>query len=99
LNANKAAIRTAYQVAEDKEIDGWVNCFTGDGTFTDESIGVTYRGPSELGRTVEIYATAFPDMKQLRAGLTQAGLPVEVINIVISIQTSFAAGAFDIVTR
>jgi hypothetical protein len=39
-----------------------VNCFTKDGTFTDESIGVTYRGPNELGRTVEIYATAFPDM-------------------------------------
>ena len=41
---------------------GWVNCFTEDGTFTDESIGVTYRGPKELGRTVEVYATAFPDM-------------------------------------
>ena len=36
--------------------------------------------------------------EQLRAGLTQAGLPVEVVNIVISIQTSFAAGAFDILT-
>jgi NAD(P)H dehydrogenase (quinone) len=36
--------------------------------------------------------------KQLRAGLTQAGLPVEVVNTVISIQASFAAGAFDIVT-
>jgi NAD(P)H dehydrogenase (quinone) len=35
---------------------------------------------------------------QLRAGLKQAGLPVEVVNIVIGIQTSFAAGAFDIVT-
>jgi NAD(P)H dehydrogenase (quinone) len=35
---------------------------------------------------------------QLRAGLTRAGLPVEVVNIAISIQTSFAAGAFDIVT-
>jgi NAD(P)H dehydrogenase (quinone) len=32
------------------------------------------------------------------AGLTQAGLPVEVVNTVISIQASFAAGAFDIVT-
>jgi NAD(P)H dehydrogenase (quinone) len=32
--------------------------------------------------------------KQLRAGLTQAGLPVEVVNTVISIQASFAAGAF-----
>src|SRR5882672_9764246 len=36
--------------------------------------------------------------EQLRAGLTQAGLPVEVVNIAISIQASCAAGAFDIVT-
>ena len=36
--------------------------------------------------------------EQLRAGLTQAGLPVEVVNTVISIQASFAAGAFDMVT-
>src|SRR5258705_7199265 len=36
--------------------------------------------------------------EQLRAGLTQAGLPVEGGNNVISIQVSFAAGAFDIVT-
>src|SRR6266853_2146086 len=36
--------------------------------------------------------------EQLRAGLTQAGLPVAVVNIAISIQATFAAGAFDIVT-
>jgi NAD(P)H dehydrogenase (quinone) len=36
--------------------------------------------------------------EQLRTGLMQAGLPVEVVNTVISIQSSFAAGAFDIVT-
>ena len=36
--------------------------------------------------------------EQLRAALTQAGLPVGVVNTVISIQASFAAGAFDIVT-
>jgi len=36
--------------------------------------------------------------EQLRAGLTKAGLPVGVVNTVISIQASFAAGAFDIVT-
>jgi NAD(P)H dehydrogenase (quinone) len=36
--------------------------------------------------------------KQLRAGLTQAGLPAGVVNTVISIQASFVAGAFDIVT-
>ena len=62
MTANEAAVRRAYQVAEDKDVAGWVNCFTEQGTFTDESIGVTYRGPKELGRTVEIYATAFPDM-------------------------------------
>jgi NAD(P)H dehydrogenase (quinone) len=36
--------------------------------------------------------------EQLRAGLTQAGLPPGAINIVAGIQASFAAGAFDIVT-
>src|SRR3954469_4540070 len=34
--------------------------------------------------------------EQLRAGLTQAGLPVGVVHTVFSIQKSFAAGAFDI---
>jgi ketosteroid isomerase-like protein len=62
MTANETAVRNAYRVAENKDVQGWVNCFTSDGTFTDESIGVTYRGPHELGRTVEIYATAFPDM-------------------------------------
>ena len=36
--------------------------------------------------------------EKLRAGLTKAGLPVAVVNIVIAIQESFAAGAFDILT-
>jgi len=36
--------------------------------------------------------------EQLRAGLTQASLPPQVVNTVISIQTSFAEGAFDILT-
>jgi NAD(P)H dehydrogenase (quinone) len=35
---------------------------------------------------------------QLRAGLTQAGLPAGAINTIVGIQASFAAGAFDIVT-
>jgi hypothetical protein len=53
MTANEAGIRKAYQVAEDKDVAGWVNCFTKEGTFTDESIGITYRG-QELGRTVEV---------------------------------------------
>ncbi len=36
--------------------------------------------------------------EQLRAGLTRAGLPMVAVDIFISIQASFAAGAFDIVT-
>jgi NAD(P)H dehydrogenase (quinone) len=36
--------------------------------------------------------------EQLRDGLTQASLPPGAVNIVVSIQTSFAAGAFDILT-
>ena len=56
MTTNETAIRKAYQVAEDKDIPGWVDCFTNDGTFTDESIGVTYRGAKELGRTVKVYA-------------------------------------------
>jgi NAD(P)H dehydrogenase (quinone) len=36
--------------------------------------------------------------EQLRAGLTQAGLPAGAVNIVAGIQASFAAGAFDILT-
>src|SRR5450432_4618910 len=35
---------------------------------------------------------------ELRAGLTRAGLPAAAVNTVISIQASFAAGAFDIMT-
>ena len=59
---NEQIIRKAYQTAEVKDVDGWIASFTDDGTFTDESIEVVYRGPGELGKTVEIYATAFPDM-------------------------------------
>jgi steroid delta-isomerase-like uncharacterized protein len=59
---NEAIIRKAYQTAEDQDVAGWIAAFTEDGTFTDESIPLTYRGPAELGKTVEVYAKAFPDM-------------------------------------
>jgi NAD(P)H dehydrogenase (quinone) len=36
--------------------------------------------------------------EQLRGGLAGAGLPEDVVNVVASIQASFAAGAFDILT-
>jgi ketosteroid isomerase-like protein len=62
---NEQIIRRAYELAEKRDVKGWVECFTPDGTFTDMSIGVTYRGPDGpmgLGKTVEVYAKAFPDM-------------------------------------
>ena len=45
---NEQIVRKAYQIAEDKYLKGWAAAFTDDGTFTDESIGVTFRGPDGL---------------------------------------------------
>ena len=62
---NEQIIRRAYELAEKKDIKGWVESFTPDGVFIDNSAGVTYRGPdgpTGLGKLVEVYAKAFPDM-------------------------------------
>lgn len=62
---NEQIIRRAYDFAEKTDVKGWADCFTPDGTFTDMSIGVTYRGPegpTGVGNTVKVYAKAFPDM-------------------------------------
>jgi ketosteroid isomerase-like protein len=62
---NEEIIRKAYAFAEKRDVKGWAACFTPDGTFTDMSVGVTYRGPegpTGVGATVEVYARAFPDM-------------------------------------
>ena len=58
---NEKAVRELYELAEKKDIAGFVAAFTEDGTFTDKSINVTYRGP-DIGETVVNYGTAFPDM-------------------------------------
>jgi ketosteroid isomerase-like protein len=59
---NEHFIRKAYQIAEEQGDAGWIACFNEDGTFTDESIGVTYRGSKEVGIPVRIMAKAFPDI-------------------------------------
>jgi predicted ester cyclase len=62
---NEQIIRRGYDLAEKVDVKGWVSCFTPTGTFTDMSAGITYQGPEGpmgLGRPVEVYATAFPDM-------------------------------------
>jgi ketosteroid isomerase-like protein len=59
---NEEFVRHAYAIAEGKDLVAWVACFNPDGVFVDESVGVTYRGPSEVGKPVENYGTAFSDM-------------------------------------
>jgi hypothetical protein len=56
---NEQVLRQAYKIAENKDLEGWVAAFTDDGTFTDESIGVTYGGPDGLPEQVGNYARAF----------------------------------------
>lgn len=59
---NEQIVRRAYAIAEVKDLQGWVDAFTEDGTFTDMSINTVFRGPDGLPEQVVNYATAFPDM-------------------------------------
>ena len=59
---NEQVVRKLYELAEVKDYPGFVACFTEDGTFTDMSVGVTYRGPKELPTPGVNMAAAFPDM-------------------------------------
>jgi ketosteroid isomerase-like protein len=58
---NEQIIRRAYRIAEEKDSKGWLAAFTDDGTFTDQSIGVTYCGV-DRAFPLENFAKAFPDM-------------------------------------
>jgi SnoaL-like domain len=60
-NDNVAAVRNAYSVAERKDLEGWINLFTPDGVFVDNSVGATYRGRA-LADPVRNYSTAFSNM-------------------------------------
>src|SRR6201993_1254684 len=60
-NDNVAAVRNAYAVAERKDLEGWINLFTPDGVFTDNSVGAPYRGRT-LADPVRNFGTAFSNM-------------------------------------
>jgi ketosteroid isomerase-like protein len=62
MGRNEEFVRRAYEIAEAKDIEGWIDCFTPDGIFIDNSVAVTYRGPSEVAKPVEYYGAAFSDM-------------------------------------
>jgi ketosteroid isomerase-like protein len=80
---NEQIVRRAYQVAEDMDMAGWVAAFTDDGTFTDESVGVTWKGPKELPVQVENYARAFPDMHR---ELYQVYVSGDIVVVQLSLQ-------------
>jgi hypothetical protein len=58
---NEKTVRELYRTAEVRDIKAFVSLFTDDGYFWDVSAGVKYYG-NDIGKTVEIYARAFPDM-------------------------------------
>jgi SnoaL-like domain len=58
---NEKIVRELYRTAEVRDIRAFVSLFADDGYFWDVSAGVKYYG-NDIGKTVEIYATAFPDM-------------------------------------
>src|SRR6202000_2935172 len=58
---NEKLIRSLYAIAETKDSKLFASMFTADGYFYDVSAGVKYYG-NDIGKTVDIYATAFPDM-------------------------------------
>lgn len=61
MTSNEEFVRTAYAIAEAKDIQGWIDCFVPDGVFVDNSIDVAYRGP-DVSKPVEYYGAAFSDM-------------------------------------
>jgi ketosteroid isomerase-like protein len=80
---NEEFVRHAYAVAEVKDIPSWVACFTPDGVFVDESVAVTYRGPSEVGKPVENYGTAFSDMHRELYDVYESGDDVVVVELAL----------------
>jgi len=61
MTENEKIVRAAYETAERQNLEAFIDCFTPDGTLTDQSIAVTYQG-RDVAKTVEVYARAFPDM-------------------------------------
>jgi ketosteroid isomerase-like protein len=77
MTDNEQIVRNAYRIAEDYDLPRWIAAFTDDGTFTDESIGVVFRGP-DVAIQVENYKTAFPDMHRELYHIYTAGNVVVV---------------------
>jgi ketosteroid isomerase-like protein len=83
---NEEFVRQAYAVAEVKDLAAWVACFNPDGVFVDESVGVTYRGPSEVRKPVENYGAAFSDMHRELYDVYVAGVRGDVLVVELALQ-------------
>jgi len=60
-SANETLIRELYRIAEVQDSKGFAELFAEDGYFWDVSSGNKYYG-EDIGKPVDIFATAFPDM-------------------------------------
>ena len=83
---NEEFVRRAYAMAEVKDLEKWVACFNPDGVFVDESVGVTYRGPSEVGKPVDNYGTAFSDMHRELYDVYVTGANGDVVVVELALQ-------------
>jgi hypothetical protein len=72
MTTNEEIIRRLYQVAEVKDVPTFIKLFTDDGYFYDVSAGQKYYG-KDIGKTVDIYALAFPDMHRELYNLYTSG--------------------------
>jgi ketosteroid isomerase-like protein len=80
---NEQVVRKLYELAEVNDYPGFVACFTEDGTFTDMSLGVTYRGPEELPTPGVVMAAAFPDMHRELYDLYLSGDDMVVVQLAL----------------
>ena len=83
---NEEFVRQAYAIAEVKDLPGWVACFNPDGVFVDESVGVTYRGPSEVGNPSRITARRSLDMHRELYDVYVTGRNGDVVVVELALQ-------------
>lgn len=72
MTENERIIRTLYDVAEVQDTAAFVDLFAPDGYFYDVSAGQKYYG-ADIGKPVDIYARAFPDMHRALDKVMDAG--------------------------
>lgn len=72
MTENEKIVRAAYETAERRDLEAFIDCFTPDGTLTDQSTAVTYQG-RDVAKTVDVYARAFPDMHRELFRLFEVG--------------------------